>query len=227
MWVIANWNYSEEDLINFNSVANDYGVNCMIIDNKQDLFDYINNKDGNRSDDLITEIAFFAHGTAFDTPTFVNEGHENDYAIALGLAKESNNDLNIFGSDLSKISTNAFSENNITYFGTCRTGAVFNGRIFAQDWANLTLGDVIATAGRTSYYNIYPDDRNLWEKILEKLGLATEKHQASRTIARKEYGFSTNGSPNFPETTKNDVWQCFRPQIGIIQHGISKAKELF
>ena len=212
-WMVANWNYSETDLLNFEKVAEDYGVDFIIINDKQELFDYINTKDGNREDDLITQMAFLSHGTAFDTNEFVNEGHENDYAVALGLAKESNNDLNIFSSDLYKINPNSFAKNNFTFFGSCRTGAEFNGKIFAQEWANVTKGLVKATSSRTSYYNIYPDDRSLYDKILNKISGGLLGAKSSRTIARAEYGFSVNGSINYPNPNGDGTWAYFKAEI--------------
>ncbi len=198
-WVIANWNYSKQDVSNFQSVAKSYGVNCMIIDDKQELFDYINTKNnGNRNDDLVSEMAFFAHGTAFDTSQFVNEEHKNDYAIALGLAKKSNNNLNIFGSDIVKIKSESFSEGNLTYFGSCRTGANFNDVNFAQSWVNMTKGIAVAAVQRTTYINIYPDNRSLWDKIRGK--------KASREIDRAKYGFAINGSKNYPDVVQGGSW---------------------
>ncbi len=44
MWVIANWRYKEDDIDNFRTVAGDYGVGIMVIDDKQVLFDYMNDK---------------------------------------------------------------------------------------------------------------------------------------------------------------------------------------
>jgi hypothetical protein len=41
-WVVANWNYTEKDIKNFATTAREHGINFMTIDDKQELFDYIN-----------------------------------------------------------------------------------------------------------------------------------------------------------------------------------------
>jgi hypothetical protein len=172
-------------------------------------------------------MSFFAHGTAFDVPgTVLNPGHQNQYAIALGYSAINdgyhphNNNLNIFVSDLDKISSSDFAESNYTFIGACRAGNDFGGNffssgvIFAQEWANLTNGTVLATSGfngRTDYTNIFPDDRGLVNKALNKLGLKKDIEKASREIDREQYGFSAQGSINYPIPTYASEWTIFVP----------------
>ena len=165
-WHIAYWNYNIDDLYTLREVANMYDVKIRFMHDKQNLLDYIN-KDG-REYDKITSMSFFAHGSSFDQPAskaIPNPGYENKYAIAMGYSHVKgtphNNNLNIFASDLSKINSSAFSSSCHTNFGACRTGNIFDGVSFAQEWANMTGGSVRAatgkdsTMGRTDYTNIY------------------------------------------------------------------------
>ncbi|WP_312433413.1 RHS repeat-associated core domain-containing protein [Lacrimispora sp.] len=211
MWVIANWRYKEDDIDNFRTVAGDYGVGIMVINDKQVLFDYMNDKKGDRASDPITQMAFFAHGTAFDVPgTISNSGHKNDYAIAMGYSAKKgvghNNALNIFGSDLNSINSSAFATGSFSYFGACRTGAEFNGVTFAQSWVDLTGGTALAAVSRTQYYNIYPDERGFWARQWGKTPFGAK---ATREVARAKYGFSAKGSLYYPDVVSGGSWKMF------------------
>ena len=215
-WIIANWNYSESDIANFEKVAAENGVYCLIISDKSELFDYIEKE--NRANDLITEMSFFAHGTAFDMGGVDNGDYNGKYAIALGYSAvdcvSHNNSLNIFTEDLSLINSDSFMAGCKTFFGSCRTGKKFNDVSFAQEWANITQGEVKAAKGingRTTYINIYPDDRNIFDKVLTKINFKQVK--AAREIARAEYGFSSNGCLNYPEPDIFSHWKIFTPNI--------------
>ena len=102
-WIVANWNYTEKDIKNFSITASKHGINFMVINDKQELFDYINKE--NRNQDTIDAMSFFAHGTAFDMPGVSNPGYDGKYALALGYGGhgEHNNALNIFTSELNNI----------------------------------------------------------------------------------------------------------------------------
>lgn len=211
-WIVANWNYSDEDLKNFESTANMYDVNFMTINDKQELFDYINySNNGARCFDPIESMSFFAHGTAFDQE-YKNPGHENDYSISLGYSHVSqNNKLNIFSSDLNKICPSSFAKSSYTYFASCRTGNKFNDKMsFAQSWANLTGGRVKAavgtenTNGKTYYGDIY--EESFFNKVKGKLGIDTP-----RSTARKAYGFSSNGCYYYPTITDGGSFKIFEP----------------
>ena len=215
-WFIANWKYSPDDLANFKTVADMHGVSLTIMDNKQQLFDYMNK--AGRADDPITAVSFFAHGTAFDVAgTVPNPGYSNQYAIALGycatMKQPHNNDLNIFVSDLSKINSSDFAKGCYTFSGACRAGNSFGGVIFAQEWANLTNGSVKATTGpngRTEYTNIFPYDRGLVNRALNLVGLKKDIGKASRETARELYGFSAQGCINYPSPTYFTWWKTFK-----------------
>ena len=129
-------------------------------------------------------------------------------AVALGYDWEGNhnNDLNIFMSDIGKMYSSAFTAENYTYFGACRTGAEYSGKIFAQEWVNMTRGTAIAAFQQTSYFDIYPDNRNLFQKII---GI-----KSAREKARAKYGFSAVGSLREPglANTEGNKWIGFSPK---------------
>ena len=223
-WAVANWNYTAEDLDNFATTANEYGVNFMIINDKQELFDYIN-KEG-RAEDPIEEMAFFAHGSAFDVKNTVpNPEYSNKYALALGYSavdgKSHNNSLNIFTSDLNKIQSSAFAKKSYTYFGACRTGNKFGDRdkgertSFAQEWVNMNKGMAIAAtgvggvSGRTNYTYIYSlgnaSQKDTWVSLQDGIkGISYERFNA-----RKAYGYSSSGCMNYPVVDDGGRWKLF------------------
>ncbi len=181
------------------------------MEDKQALFDYMNDKNGGRASDPITQMAFFAHGTAFDVfGTIPNPDHKNDSSIAMGYSAKKgvdhNNALNILGSDLTKINSSAFAVGSFTYFGTCRTGAEFNGVTFAQSWVGLTGGTALAAVSRTQYYDIYPDERGFLARQWGKTPLGAK---AAREVARAKYGFSAQGSLSYPDVVSGGSWKMF------------------
>jgi tetrahydromethanopterin S-methyltransferase subunit E len=126
-----------------------------------------------------------------------------------------NNEINIFLSDLGNLDSSAFANEYFAFFGSCRTGNVFGGVNFAQEWANLTNGTVKAATGfngRTDYSYIFPDDRNPIYKALYKVGVLKSINKASREIAREEYGFSAGGSISYPTPAWLSWWETFNPK---------------
>ena len=227
-WMVAAWNYSASDMVNITKTAIENGYNLQFITDKQQLFDYIN-KDG-REDDLIDEMAFFAHGTAFDqynpndSNSVPNPGYENNYAISMGYSHKSgiphNNNLNIFKTDLCKIDSSAFSKKIYTYFGACRTGNVFNNTMsFAQEWANMTGGLVTAATGknndtgRTNYQYIYSKgSTDNWGWVNSALDFFSGT-RSDRSDSRADYGFSTSGCLNYPIVDDGGRFEEFYPNF--------------
>ncbi len=199
-WIVANWNYNIADRVAFTRTALEYNVNFKMIDNKQELFDYINKDE--RKNDPIEEMTFFAHGTAFDMPFVSDPG--KGYAVALGYGGygEHNNALNIFNSDLCKIKSSSFASSSSSVFYSCRTGNEFDNVIFAQEWANVTGSITRAAAksgfpsyddGRTNYASILKNPLPFMDTICSIFG-----KQSPRQKARDKFGFSTKGSTNYP-----------------------------
>ena len=209
-WIVANWNYNDMDLRKYQITALDKGINLMVIDDKEELFDYIN-KDG-RDEDLIEAITFFAHGTAFDAPGVSDPGY--GYAVALGYggSGKHNNALNIFSSDLSKIKSSSFANSSSSVFYSCRTGNKFNNTIFAQEWANVTGSTTRAASGkgilsgRTDYTNIYENPLPLMDTICSIFG-----KRSPRQKARYTFGYSSSGSLNYPEVNDGGKMKTFYP----------------
>lgn len=186
----------------------------MVINDKQELFDYINKE--NRSQDTIDAMSFFAHGTAFDMPRVSNPGYDGKYALALGYGGhgEHNNALNIFTSELNNINSSSFSKKAYTYFGACRTGNNFNGVSFAQEWVNITGGSAKAATGkgvingRTDYTKIFPSPFPGLDTIMSLLG---DRGKTERQKARDVYGYSTSGCKNYPTVNDGGKWKTFYP----------------
>lgn len=113
------------------------------IAHKDELIDYINNKNGNdRKDDPIRNFTVFSHGFG-------------DGTISLGYNYSSyNEDLDFGISDIERISSEAF-ENPISIFYSCNTGTGDNS--FAQNWVNKVGGDTWAFSGYTWYGDINTD----------------------------------------------------------------------
>ncbi len=194
-----------------------------MIDNKQELFDYIN-KEG-REDNPIEEMTFFAHGTAFDQKDGIaNPEYENQYAIAMGYSHKEgvkhNNNLNIFKSDLNMIDSSAFSKKMYTYFGSCRTGNKFNDTMsFAQAWSNMTGGLVSAATGknsetgRTDYTYIYSTGSKSNFDLFNSIGDFLSGVREERNKARKGRSFSTSGCLNYPVVNDGGKFEEFYPNF--------------
>ena len=214
-WMVSLWNYSASDMVNIARTAKKHNYNLKFITDKQQLFDYIN-KDG-REDDLIEEMAFFSHGTVFDE-VYSNPGYEGQYAIAMGYSHDNeNNNLNIFTSDICKINSSAFAKSAYTYFASCRTGNLFKGVSFAQEWANMSGGTVKAATGteynngRTDYNYIYskgsPDNLGWVNSALDFFSGT----RSDRSDSRADYGFSS-GCLNYPIVDDGGAFKKFYAQ---------------
>jgi RHS repeat-associated protein len=125
-------------------------ITLIFIDNKTQLFSYINNMNidsknyGNRKQDQISSLVVFSHG-------FVNDGG----IVSLGYNYEDtyNTDLDIKKTDLAKLNSRAFINNGYFAFFSCNTGTA-GSNSFAQEWANITGGTTLAFSGKTSYAEI-------------------------------------------------------------------------
>ena len=198
-WVIANIGYSDRNIMNFKETAKDLGVKLIIMDDKQQLFDYINNKGGTSADrmaDRITNFAVFSHGYGDGNDAAVNgslafaHGHSDSYGA-----------LNILVSDISKLESYAFG-NTSSWFGSCNTGSNLKslGTSFAQEWVNKTGGHATAVVnGLTDYTNIH-----VWpgKNILNKF---------NNWYARRGIGYLETGSRNYPVASNGVEWNTFTP----------------
>lgn len=175
-WIIAREGWTGEDIAKFNKVVteiSDYysaSVSLMMIDDKEQLIDYINNKNGSdRADDRITKFVVFSHGLT-------------DGTISLGFNYSTyNNKLDIKVSDITtnKIKTYDAFDNPNSCFYSCNTGTSGNSS-FAQAWVNITGGKVWAFVGKSDY-----------EQINKGQGLDI-------WTSRKLNNFSLLGSANYP-----------------------------
>ena len=190
-WVISNAGYSDKDIKHFNKTANSLGVNLIIMNDKQQLLDYINTKSGtieDRLSDPITNFAVLSHG--YTEELALAHGHDNLSSL-----------INITLGDINKLDSSAFN-NVTTWFGSCNTGTQTSiGTSFAQEWVNKTGGYATAVVGgKTNYQNI-----NIWQNkiFLERL---------FGRISRLRTGYSQSGSRNLPNVGMSPAyWHTFTP----------------
>ena len=193
-WFITSAGYSNTDLENFKSTAQSLGINLIIMDNKQELIDYINTKGGNIADrlnDPITNVAVLSHG------------YPGELALAHGHANLSSS-ININIEDINKLDSCAFN-NTTTWFGSCNAGTqTSNKTSFAQEWVNKTGGYATAVVeGKTSYINI-----NNWNN-------KTLLDRVFNGISRLKTGYNQSGSRNLPDVGKAPAyWHTFIPLRG-------------
>lgn len=150
-WIIADHGWSDLNRSEFEKTANRKNVESVFVSNKDELINYINNKDkdvsgmnisSSRSNDPITNISVFSHGLARD-----NE------VISLGYVYTGNypTNLDISVGDLNNINAHAFSNPNSSFY-SCNTGTA-GQESFAQEWVNMVGGITTAFYGKSDYTN--------------------------------------------------------------------------
>ncbi|SFV04820.1 RHS repeat-associated core domain-containing protein, partial [Butyrivibrio sp. INlla21] len=147
-WIVMDVGYSKTDISNFNDTASKLGVNIVVADGKEDLINYINDKNGGRSTDAITRASFYCHGR---TPrrTDVNE---NELSFAYDIKDVDQSKFSFTQSDIGKLDANAF-DNTVTYFYSCNSGTNDNSNTsFAQEWSNKTGGRSLGLKNARTVY---------------------------------------------------------------------------
>ena len=154
-WMVVEAGYKPEDLVNFAATADKLGINYVGISNKEQMIDYINNKDSEtaRAEDQITYMSFFSHGQC---PIY-SGSTENQLSFAYGIKNLdeegiTETDINFTQSDIEKLNSESFN-NTLTLFFSCNAGTKDrNGMSFAQEWTNKTGGKSYGIEnGRTLY----------------------------------------------------------------------------
>lgn len=152
-WMVIDAGYSPTDLANFQDTADKLGVNFVSISDKEQMIDYINNKDSGtvRADDPITYMSFFAHGQC---PKY-SGSDENQLSFAYNIQDLDidASDINFTQSDIERLNSDAFYY-TYTEFFSCNAGTIDdnNGMSFAQAWSNKTGGISYGIEnGRTLY----------------------------------------------------------------------------
>ena len=154
-WMVVEAGYKPKDLVNFAATADKLGINYVGISNKEQMIDYINNKDSEtaRAEDQITYMSFFSHGQC---PIY-SGSTENQLSFAYGIKNLdeegiTETDINFTQSDIEKLNSESFN-NTLTLFFSCNAGTKDrNGMSFAQEWTNKTGGKSYGIEnGRTLY----------------------------------------------------------------------------
>lgn len=184
---VAYEGWSDDEEGQFKDVANDIGVGLRFIKNKDQLIDYINNKNNKtRHLDRITSFVVFSHGLA-----------NNNGTISLGYNYNSNynKDLNIDKDDINNsIYATAFS-NPTSIFYSCNIGTSKENS-FAQAWVNKFGGTTKAFSGKSSFENI--NGSAIAHPLI--------------WFSRKLHGFSYYGSANYPEASEGAEFITFCPK---------------
>ena len=187
-WIISKTGYSNKDIEKFRSVAKKINVKLVLIDNANELYNYINSKSitsnklsSTRKIDLISEFTLFSHGLPGVVSLGYNQGNKTK-------------SLEMTTSGLqSKMDKKAFASFQYSTFYSCNAGTYpktpYNS--FAQAWANVAGGTTKAAYGTTYYGDI-------------------NKNQSLINRARwKIDGFYRNGSKNYPVLSSGVKWGYF------------------
>ncbi|MBP3457578.1 MAG: hypothetical protein J6K58_00020, partial [Lachnospiraceae bacterium] len=206
-WMVVEAGYTQSDLNNFKNTAAKLGVNYVEISDKEQMKDYINNKDSEniRAEDPITYMSFFAHGQC---PKYSGSA-ENQLSFAYDIAGVDQDSINFTQSDIERLNAEAFC-NTTTLFYSCNSGTKDDdGMSFAQAWSNKTGGLSLGIEnGRTFYgminvaasWGLYGGPicvapMEVWNMIWNT-NLWKEKQR--RKADRAERGYSEYGSLNYP-----------------------------
>ena len=239
-WMIVNAGgegYTSSDIANFQETASKLGVGIQIVNNKQEIIDYINNKDGGvtRAEDRITNMTFFSHGQS----SIYSETDENQLAFGYGVEDLNNEDVkntNFTQSDIASLDSGAFC-NTRTVFYSCNAGTKDEeGNSFAQTWSNKTGGVSYGIEnGRTyygvinwgcSYFGFYIPGvgggslEELWNKAFNtKLWREKQKRKTDRTESGR--GYSKYGCLNYPclVSLAGDMDVLKPGQFGLFERG--------
>ena len=236
-WMVVEAGYKPEDIVNFEDTADKLGVNYVGISDKEQMIDYINNKDGKtiRSEDQITYMSFFAHGQC---PKY-SRSTENQLSFAYHIEDVDETKIDFTQSDIERLESEAFN-NTVTMFYSCNAGTKDdNGMSFAQTWTNKTGGRSYGIEnGRTLYaainhaasWGFYGGSMcvspmELWNKLFNT---ALWQEKQKRKNDRTEKGYSDYGSLNYPclVSLAGDLdvanpfrfglfsrgWKCFYPE---------------
>ena len=200
-WIVMNYGYTDSDIQSFSETAQGWGVNFIVINEKEDFVNYINTKsvegisNESRLSDTISRINVYSHGLIGQLGFGYDSSNSETYSIG--------KNLNFAISDIEKLDSKAFN-NTRSYFYSCNTGTSNDtGTSFAQVWSNKTNGISRAVAdGKTSYQNI--NVVPFWNL----LGLMEKSFSKS---SRKENGYSKTGSVNQPVPANEAKWSYFSP----------------
>ena len=181
-WIIADAGWTEEQKNDFIAAVHPTRVNVQFIQNKDQLIQYINNKnviggENFREDDKITGITVFSHGYGTDGGS-----------IELGHDSGSNADFSFKASDINRLDSNAF-DNPRSAFYSCYSAA--GDYSFAQRWVDKTGGKSWGFDGKSNYATIN-NGNCLESKWAHLIGT-----------------FYWGGSRNYPSLGKNAVTKSF------------------
>ncbi|MCH5264025.1 MAG: RHS repeat-associated core domain-containing protein, partial [Lachnospiraceae bacterium] len=220
-WLVVQAGYNDVQMGNFQSTANNLGINFVSVTQKEEFISYINTKsvgeimdsENLRANDKIVGMSFFCHG---QSQTYTKDVGDNQLSFAYHVSDVDSSTIDFTQSDIASLDKQAFNE-TVTTFYSCNAGTSDkNGKSFAQEWANQTGGVSYGIRNGRTYYgainrnctwgfylskdllqirslSFYPGD---W--LNAKLGTESADEQARREAERMENGYSEKGSLNYP-----------------------------
>ncbi|WJE55932.1 DUF1906 domain-containing protein (plasmid) [Bacillus cereus] len=203
-WIIEKSLYKEKDIENFKETATHWAVDVILVNNKNELINYINTQSINGTGkrlNKITDFSWFGHGHK----GYVDFGPE--YSPKKGVKYTEH----LHKTDIERLQKDAFVKGGTTNFYSCNTGTNYEGSNFAQLWANKTETYTTAcTDGQTDYTHI---------TICSKLDILNwEKEWLASKENRAITGYSEYGSLRYPELgdindeNPNPHWVVFKRQ---------------
>ena len=214
-WVVMNSGYSSTDVTNYIDSASKLGVNIVVANDKDDFINYINNKNGDRSSDKITNASFYCHGRS---PKRFKDLKENELSFAYDCGDDSQEAKFAFlQSDVGKLNSEAF-DNTTTYFYSCNSGTDDGNKgSFAQAWSNKTGGRSLGLKNARSLYAFINSTGNwgfyfgggialspsdCWNYAMSFLGKESDSWKEKKKIKadreRSDKGYSELGSLQYP-----------------------------
>ncbi|WP_234931855.1 glycoside hydrolase domain-containing protein [Bacillus thuringiensis] len=204
-WIIEKSLYTTKDIENFKETATHWAVDVILVNNKNELINYINTQSINGTGkrlNKITDFSWFGHGHKGYVdfgPVYSPDGPNGGIKYKEHLHKE----------DIEHLQKDAFVKGGTTNFYSCNTGTNYEGNSFAQLWANKTETYTTAcTDGQTDYQHI---------TVCSKLDVLNwEKEWIASKENRAITGYSEYGSLRYPELGEvnkdnpNPHWVVFK-----------------
>ena len=218
-WIVYNVGYTSDDISDYRLTAGKMGVNIVVVNDKLEMVDYINNRNGDRSGFPIVNISIYAHA---QTPNY-SGSLQNQLSFAYNqddLGGRSPEDINFTQEDISLLDRNAFN-NASTIFYSCNAGTKDgSGTSFAQSWSNLTGGTSVGIQNGRSDYSFINTTGNVGYKMgdnftpadyilggLDYIGIESELwnekqvKSSERLLEDGSIGYAESGSLNYPTMT--------------------------
>jgi RHS repeat-associated protein len=175
-WIVVNDGRDIEDL---KDTAAKLGVNIEIVNNQEEIFDYMNNGQ-DREKIQIDRMSIFSHGVPGE--------------LALGYSGKEELNINIEELQKANISDKAFTDDVYTEFYSCNAGTESGGTSFAQEWVDKIGGTAKGVKDGTTTYKHIHEGRSFSGTIHNWF----ERHGG--------VNYDESGSVNYPKASNGVEW---------------------